>query len=192
MLHPTWQARKNVLILGGETVVQLRSYIGQIGMPNLGLGCEDYAVHFYARPHMRVVSDCSADNIRHDLIPAYHTLVPDAVILLIGSEDLWFKPPSVVAAGVYSIARYLVVAGCQRVFIGQLPTHPAAWYRMRLSMFEDIILGLIEEDADHKVAFWRMPGFRTAPAFLLDSYAKLNMLGLFRLYRGVRGCVLTL
>lgn len=161
-------------------------------MPNLGLGLEDYAIHFYAREHMMVVSDTQADNIQHDLIPAYHTLVPDAVILMVGSEDLWFKPPSTVAAGIYSIARYLVTAGCKRVFIGQLPTHPASWYRLRLAMLEDIILGLIAEDMDPRITFWRMPGYRTAPAFILDSQAKLNMLGLFRLYRGVRGCVLTL
>lgn len=190
VLHPNWQASRTVLIFGGCMVTQLRQYIHTIGMPNLGLGIEDFAVHFYGHPHMAVVSATAADNIAHHLIPAFHSLVPDLVILIVGSYDLWFESPTMVAAGVYSIARYLITAGCQRVVIGQLATHPTNWFRQRLTAFEDVLIGLIGEDADPRVSFCRMPGFRTAPAFILEADASLNMLGLFRLYRGVRGAIL--
>lgn len=189
LLHPTWQAEKNVLIFGGAVALDLRNYIAMIGMPNLGLGCQEYGVHFYTHPHMKLVSDTVRDNMVQHLVPAYHTLVPDKVILIIGNEDLWFKCPSIVAAGVYAVARYLVHAGCKDVVICQLPTHPTAWYRSRLEALENIIVTMLAEDNDNRVAFCAMPGFRTAPAFVLDSEAHLNCLGLYRLYRGVRHCI---
>lgn len=189
VLHPTWQATKNILIFGGGVALDLRNYIALIGMPNLGLGTEDFAVHFYTHHNMMVVSDTAADNMVQHLLPAYHTLVPDLVVLIIGNDDLWFKAPSIVAAGVYAIARYLVHAGCQKVIIAQLPTHPTAWYRNRLDALEQILCTMLEEDDDPRVIFSPMPGFRTAPAFVLDSQARLNCLGLFRLYRGVRTCI---
>lgn len=189
VLHPTWQASKNILIFGGGIAADLRAYIELIGMPNLGLGTQDFAVHFYCHQHMQVVSDTALDNMVHHLLPAYHTLIPDAVVLLIGNDDLWFKAPSIVAAGVYAIARYLIQAGCPKVSIGQLPTHPTAWYRNRLQALETILSTMIAQDNDNRVHFCPMPGFRTAPAFVLDSQAKLNCLGLYRLYRGVRRCI---
>lgn len=166
--------------------MELRDYIVRLGLPNLGLPTSAYAVHFYAHPFMRLLSDSPMDNISNHLIPGYHTVAPQVVVLMIGADDIWFRPPSLIAASLYSVARYLLHAGCPKILICQSSTHFSVWFRDRMSIVESVLLSLLAEDDDSRVTFLQIPGFRTAPSFVLESDASLNLLGQFRLYQGVR------